>query len=257
MAKARAILMVVTNQDKIDIERPTGLWLEEFTIAYQRFLEAGYHISVASPAGGAAAIDPLSRDAVDAEKHRGVIEMLQFTLPLARCSVRDFDAIYFAGGHGAKYDFPYHPEVDRMVSGFVQTGKVVAAVCHGPAALLGARLSNGTPLIKDRRVTAFTNEEARALNWVQDLPFLLKRTAQHWHIGIAERSIYPVIQASLYTNVMWFHLESKLRELGANFEVGPMWQDHVVIDHTMLTGQNPQSTNSLARAIIRVLESSR
>ena len=51
MTNNTSILMVVTNQDKIDAERPTGLWLEEFTIAYQRFLEAGYTISVASPRG--------------------------------------------------------------------------------------------------------------------------------------------------------------------------------------------------------------
>jgi putative intracellular protease/amidase len=253
MVKKTSILMVVTNQDKIDAERPTGLWLEEFTIAYQLFLEAGYHISVASPKGRAAAIDPLSRDAVDVEKNKNAIERLQATVPLARLSPSDFDAIYFVGGHGAKYDFPYHPDVDRMVSGFVQAGKVVAAVCHGPAAFLGARLSNGTPLIKGRRLTSFTNDEARALNWGQELPFLLKRGSQYWHLGMAESSICHIIRASLYTNVMWSHLESKLRELGAKFEAAPIWQDHVIVDHKLLTGQNPQSTHSLAKAIIRAL----
>jgi len=245
--------MVVTNQDKIDAERPTGLWLEEFTSAYQRFLEAGYSIAVASPRGAAAAIDPLSRDDVDVEKNKDVIERLQSTVPLVRCNVSDFDAIYFVGGHGAKYDFPYHPDVDRMVSGFVQAGKVVAAICHGPAALLGARLSNGMPFIKGRRVTSFTNAEARAMHLVQELPFLLKRLSQHWHIGIAENSICHVIRASLYTNVLWSHLESKLRELGAKFEAAPIWEDHVIVDHKLLTGQNPQSTDSLARAVIRAL----
>lgn len=249
----KSILVVVTNQDKIDAERQTGLWLEEFTVTYQRFLEAGYHIAVASPKGGVAAIDPLSRVAVDGEKNRETIEKLRCTLPLARLSVSDFEAIYFVGGHGAKYDFPYHPDVDRLVSGFVQAGKVVAAVCHGPAALLGVRLSNGTPFIKGRRVTSFTNAEARDMHLVQDLPFLLKRFSQHWSMQLSASSISQVLQASLYTNVMWSHLESQLRALGAKFEAAPIWQDHIMVDHKLLTGQNPQSTDSLARAVIKAL----
>ena len=142
-----------------------------------------------------------------------------------------------------------------MVSGFAQAGKVIAAVCHGPAALLGARLSDGTSLIKGRRVTAFTHGEARALNWVQELPFLLKRFSQNWHIGLAKSSLYHAIHASLYTNVnvMWSHLESQLRDLGAKFEAAPNWHDHVIVDHKLLTGQNPQSTNSLTSAVIRAL----
>lgn len=253
MTNKRAILMVVTNQDKIDAARPTGLWLEEFTIAYQRFLDAGYAIAVASPRGGTAAVDPLSREEVDVEQNQEAMARLQSTLPLARLRVHDFDAIYFVGGHGAKYDFPYHPEIDRLVSGFMQAGKVVAAVCHGPAALLGARLSDGTPVVKGRRVTSFTNAEARALHWVGELPFLFKRFSQHWHIGLAERAMYPAMQASFYTNVMWVHLESQLRALGAKFEAAPSWHDHGIVDHKLITGQNPQSTNSLANAVIRAV----
>jgi putative intracellular protease/amidase len=130
---------------------------------------------------------------------------------------------------------------------------VNAAICHGPAALLGARLSNGTPFIKGRRVTSFTNAEARAMHVVQELPFLLKRLSQYWHMEIAENSICHAMRAALYTNVMWSYLESKLRELGAKFEAAPIWQDHVIVDHKLLTGQNPQSTDSLARAVIKVL----
>jgi len=143
--------------------------------------------------------------------------------------------------------------VDRMVNSFVQAGKIIAAVCHGPAALLGARLSNGTPFVKGRRVTAFTNEETRAINLPHELPFLLKRLSQYWHMGMAENLIDHIMQASCYTNVMWSHLESKLRELGAKFEAAPNWQDHVLVDHKLLTGQNPQSTNSLVSAVIRAL----
>jgi len=253
MAKNKSILMVVTNQDRIDAERPTGLWLEEFTTAYRRFLEAGYNIAVASPKGGKAAIDPQSFPSIDAEKNKDAIEILHSTLPLGRLGIGDFDAIYFVGGHGAKYDFPYHPDVNRMVSGFMEAGKVVSAICHGPAAFLGARLSNGSSVIKGRRVTAFTNEETREMNRIQELPFLLKRLSHHWSMPRAESSISHVFRASLYTNVMWSYLESKMRELGAKFEAAPNWQDHVIVDQKLITGQNPQSTNSLACAVIRTL----
>ena len=118
------------------------------------------------------------------------------------------------------FDLPGDPEVRRLVAEFAQAGKVLASVCHGPACLVGAMLRDGTPVVKGRKVTAFTDEEERAVELDGQMPFLL---------------------------------ETRLRELGAQFVPAENWQDNVVVDDRLVTGQNPQSSASAARAVIRLL----
>lgn len=119
------------------------------------------------------------------------------------------------------FDLPDDPHVQRLVCEFAESGKVLAAVCHGPACLVGARLRDGTALVRGRKVTAFTDNEERAVALDRQMPFLL---------------------------------ENRLRELGAAFVPAENWQDNVVVDGHLVTGQNPQSSASAARAVIRLLE---
>ena len=221
MADTTALLMVVTSHDRIDDEHATGVWFEEFAIPYQRFCEQGYEMTVASPRGGAAPVDPRSMpEDKDAAKNKAALEVLGHTLPLREVNVSTFDAVFFPGGHGTMYDMANNPDVARLVGHFADVGKVIASVCHGPAALVGATFADGTPVVKGRRVTAFTNEEEAAVELDKLMPFLL---------------------------------ESKLRELGAYVEPHPIWSDHVVVDGKLVTGQNPQSSGSSAEAVIKLL----
>lgn len=220
MSDSKNILMIVTSHNQIDANHPTGLWLEEFAIPYQLFRQQTYTITVASPAGGMAPIDPKSQQpSQSAETDRDALQALQYTEPLASIDPSRYDAVFFPGGHGTMYDLPT-AQVGEIVSQFINTGKVVAAVCHGPAALIEAKASDGTPLVQGRRMTGFTNEEEEAVQLAQLMPFLL---------------------------------ESRLRELGANFEKAPLWQDFVIMDGKLITGQNPQSSGSAAKAVIEAL----
>ena len=121
------------------------------------------------------------------------------------------------------YDLPDNPQVAKLVGQFADADKVVASVCHGPASLVGATLADGTPVVKGRRVTAFTNEEEAAVELDKLMPFLL---------------------------------ESRLRELGAQVETAAQWADHVIVDGKLVTGQNPQSSASAAKAVIALLATS-
>lgn len=220
MSDQKTILMVVTNHDRIDAEHPTGLWFEEFAVPYQLFREQGYSVTVASPKGGQTPLDPRSvPDAEQAEAYAEALQVLKETQPLSSVSVENYDAIFFPGGHGTMYDLP-SPEVAQIVSQFAEAQKVVAAVCHGPAALVEAKRSDGTPLVQGRQVTGFTNAEEQAVQLDQLMPFLL---------------------------------ESRLRELGAEFVAASNWSDNVVVDGNLITGQNPQSSGSAAKAVIEAL----
>lgn len=223
MPQKRSILIVVTSHGQIDANHATGLWFEEFAAPYTLFREAGYAVVVASPRGGEAPIDPRSLENYQAtpanEAARAALHdtrKVDSTLSASR-----YDAIFFPGGHGTMFDLPDNPQVQRLVSEFAQADKVLASVCHGPACLVGAMLRDGTPVVRGRKVTAFTDEEERAVQLDQHMPFLL---------------------------------ESKLRELGAHFVPAANWQDNVVVDGKLVTGQNPQSSGSAARAVIGLLD---
>jgi len=215
----RRVLMVVTSHSQISSEHPTGVWLSEFTEPYTLFRDAGYDITVASIQGGAAPVDPRSLKEASPED-LAVKKQLETTVSLREVATDGFDAIFLPGGHGTMFDMPDNVELARAITSFYESGRVVAAVCHGPAGLLGARLSDGTPLIQGKRVTGFTNEEEREAGFDALMPFLL---------------------------------ESRLRELGATFVGAPVWSDHIEQDGLLITGQNPQSSKSAAKAVIDTL----
>lgn len=220
MSSGKSILMVVTNCERIDSDHPTGLWFDEFAIPYESFRKAGYAVTVASPNGGRAPIDPRSTPNQDqAQTYAAALEALGNTLSLSSVKAEDYAAIFFPGGHGTMFDLPTEP-VGRLAGQFADAGKVVAAVCHGPAAFVRAARSAGTPLVKGHKVTGFTNEEERAVELDKLMPFLL---------------------------------ESRLRELGAEFVSAPPWSNHVVVDGKLITGQNPQSSAGAAQAVIDAL----
>lgn len=224
MSAKQHILVVVTNHDRIDANHATGLWFEEFAVPYQLFRAAGCQVTVASPKGGPAPIDPRSApDASQAATHAEALRALTDTRALSGIRSDDFDAVFFPGGHGTMYDLPV-AKVGRVVGEFADAGKIVAAVCHGPAALVAATRADGTAVVRGRRLTCFTNEEERAAQLDRLVPFLL---------------------------------ETKLRELGAEYIPSPAWSKHVVVDGTLITGQNPQSSADAARAVISALATSR
>jgi putative intracellular protease/amidase len=215
------ILMVVTSHDALPNGRKTGLWLEEYGTPYNEFAAAGFDIVTASPKGGAAPIDPRSFDnKAAASTFAKAIEQLERTKRLAEIEPAPFDAIFFPGGHGPMFDLAQDARVKVLLRHFVDAGKLYAAVCHGPAAFVGATTASGQPLVAGKRLTAFTNEEEREVGLDKAVPFLL---------------------------------EDKLCDEGARFEKAANWSDHVVTDGMLITGQNPQSSASAARAIITAL----
>ncbi|WP_234972732.1 type 1 glutamine amidotransferase domain-containing protein [Paenibacillus vortex] len=200
--------------------KKTGIWLSEFAEAYMAFQENGYEITVASPKGGAGPIDPGSvgdqtpQEILDASKH------LENTKKLDDVMAEGFEGIFLPGGHGTMFDLPDNQKLQQLLREFYEAGKIVAAVCHGPAGLVGATLSNGQPLVAGKRVNAFTDREEESTVLGSYLPFLL---------------------------------ESKIRDLGAIFVAAPNWSTHVEVDGNLITGQNPQSTLAVTNAVLSKL----
>lgn len=221
MPEPKSILIIVTSHGLMADGKPTGLWFEEFAVPYDLFRRQDYAVTVASPKGGKIPLDPKSLEQKEkTDEHQGAFEALQDTRALSDLNPDDYDAVFFPGGHGTMYDLPEAPAVGATLVRFFETGKPVAAVCHGPAALVGVHGADGAPIVKGRRLTAFTNEEEHVVELQDQVPFLL---------------------------------ESRLRELGGEFAPAPAWSDHVVVDGHLITGQNPQSSASTAKAVIDAL----
>jgi putative intracellular protease/amidase len=226
---SKKILMIVTSHDRLgDSGRATGIWAEELATPYQLFQEAGYAVNVASPKGGKVPFDPSSLRPAgenpasveylmnDAEAQKQITN----SLPLAQLAIDAYDAVFFPGGHGAMWDLPNDPDVRRLVEAAHAAGKVIAAVCHGPAGLLSARDGYGNSILAGRRVNAFTDAEESAAGLAGVVPFALER---------------------------------RMRELGGNFENLANWQAHAVRDGNLITGQNPASSEKVARLTVAAL----
>lgn len=213
----KKVLMVVTNHSHLQGGKQTGLWLSEFGEAYLAFTSKGYKVTVASPLGGKGPIDPGSVNDDTPREILDTVRYLEDTAKLDEVTASDYDAIFLPGGHGTMFDLPENEILQGLLRTFYETGKIVAAVCHGPAGLVGATLSNGQPLVAGKRVNAFTDREEADTGLGPSLPFLL---------------------------------ESKIRELGAIFVAAPNWSTHYEVDGNLITGQNPQSTVAVTNAVI-------
>ena len=216
MSAQKKILMIVTSHDLLDGQRTTGLWLEEAATPYRIFAEEGFSVDIASIKGGKAPVDVRSIPEKVTPDLQPVMDALERTMELGSISEAEYDAVYLPGGHGTMFDLPGNERLQEIIRSMYEKGKTVAAVCHGPSALVSLRLTNGTPLIKGKTVTAFTNGEELEAEMEGSIPF---------------------------------YLETRLLEDGAIFKKAPNWHDHIERDGNLITGQNPQSSASIARAV--------
>lgn len=237
------VLIVTTSHAVLgDTGYPTGVWLAEVTHPYFVFLEAGYEIDVASVAGGKVPVDPysdplnpkgiaghdlVSRGFLSVQAHAARLET---SLPLASVDPARYAAVVFAGGNGAIFDLPGSPDVARVGQAMWDGGKVVAALCHGSAALVGLK-DRGAPLVKGRKVTGFTDEE--------------EAIAQAQIVGKDGKSYLP------------FLLEVRLRGLGADWQEAGPFRSHAVVDGRLVTGQQNLSGLETARRVVEAVEAAR
>jgi putative intracellular protease/amidase len=219
------LLMVLTSHDRLgDTGKKTGFWLEEFAAPYYVFRDAGADITLASPKGGKPPLDPKSEEpgfqtdatrrfSADAEAQR----VLESTLPLSAIDPQEFDAVFYPGGHGPLWDLAEDADSIRLIETMYRAGKPVALVCHAPGALRHAKAADGTPMVRGRKVTGFTNGEEAAVGLTDVVPFL--------------------VEDALIAN-------------GGNYSKADDWEPYVVIEGNLITGQNPASSEPAARELL-------
>lgn len=103
--------------------------------------------------------------------------------------------------------------------------RIIAAVCHGPAALIDVKLANGSYLLAGQSVTCFSNAEEAALSNTK-LPWLLESVMRE---RIGEKGNFTAAKELL----------------GACTVVSGGGK--------LITGQNPASCKGMAEAILKEL----
>lgn len=225
------VLIVLTSHGTLGATgRPTGFYFEELATPYWALRDAGHAVEIASVAGGAAVMDPGGLPADEAKRPASVRRFLadpeaaaalEAMPAVATLDADAYDAVMLPGGHGTMWDFAESEPLAALVSRVHARGGVVAAVCHGPAGLVGATRPDGRPLVEGLRVAAFTDAEEEAVKLTDVVPFLLS---------------------------------SRLAALGARMQPGPNFTEQAVSDSRLVTGQNPQSSGAVARFLVEALE---
>lgn len=206
----------------------TGMWLGEYTHFYDVLTEAGHEVDLASVRGGVIPIDPVSLTPPVIQlggtnkryEDPDFMSALDDSPAIADVDLDTYDGIYLIGGHGTLFDFD-RPEVSDAVAHFADADKIVSAVCHGPAGLLGVRLTSGQLLLDGRKVTGYSITEEKLARRNDEIPYAL---------------------------------EDKLTEESAEYTKAriPMTK-HVVVDGNLVTGQNPTSATGVGEAVLELL----
>ncbi|PNS09422.1 type 1 glutamine amidotransferase domain-containing protein [Solilutibacter silvestris] len=221
----KPVLFVLTSHGaKGDTGQPTGYFLGEVTHPFAVLQGAGIPVEFASIAGGEPPVDGLDlADPVNAKywNDPAFRSALSSTRRLDDIDPANYSAIFFAGGHGTMWDFPQSAAAQRAIRDIYEHGGVVAAVCHGPSALVNATLSDGSPLVAGKRVAAFTDAEEHAVGLEHVVPFLLSKT---------------------------------LAERGAILQDAPTFSANSVADGRLVTGQNPQSATGVGEKLRDLLQ---
>jgi putative intracellular protease/amidase len=228
--ETKKLLLIVTNVDRYASGRVrTGLWLSELTHIYHSAKEKDWVVTIASPKGGEVPIDPeslkpLVLDKVSRDYYQSPAFMneLNHSKSLDEIKNNNYDCVYLAGGHATMYDFPDDVNIQSIIRNQYESGKMVAAICHGVGGLINVKLSNGQYLIRGKEMTGF--------DWFEEIIARRKREVP-------------------------FNLEAAIIERGADLKKAfiPM-TSNVVVDGNLITGQNPFSSKEMAKVVTRALE---
>ena len=221
--------MVLTSHSELgNTGKKTGFWIEEFAAPYYLFKDANATITIASPKGGQPPIDPKSNEpesltpaTIKFNEDESLQKLLANTFILKEMKAADFDAVFYPGGHGPLWDLTNDSDSIKLIEDFWKSKKPIVAVCHAPAVLLNVKDEQDEPLVKNKKVTGFTNTEEEAVKLSEIVPFLL---------------------------------EDELKNKGGIYSKKADWVSYAVVDGLLITGQNPQSSEIAAEELLKILK---
>lgn len=188
----------------------------------------GFRQKIVSPTGGQSPLEPrsLRRPFLDTSARNWLsdpsrMELLENTLSPEQIDSSEYDAIYFTGGHAVMWDFPENIGLQQITRDIYENRGIVSSVCHGYCGLLNTRLSDGELLVKARRITGFS--------WTEEIL-----------AGVSRE--------------MPYNAQQEMTQRGARYEKAFLpFTPNVVVDGSLITGQNPFSAKLTAMQVVSLL----
>lgn len=234
MQKKKILAVATNSNNEIGKEKPTGLWLSELTHFVDVVMQAGYEVDIASPSGGKIPLDSVrhSLDKQLKDKSNAMFmriprfkQALENSLAISKINVADYQAIYLAGGHGAMFDFRQSEALQNKLTEFYSSDKILSGVCHGVAGFIDTIDQSGNRIVKNKKITGFSNFEDRLAKAIEHLPFLL---------------------------------ETDLKKAGAIYRKNLIpFTSRIEIEHNFITGQNPASAKAVGKAVVKMLQANK
>jgi putative intracellular protease/amidase len=218
------VLFALTSHFKDEKGWESGCYVLEVAVPYFHLIKNGIEIDFVSPKGGEVPVKQLDLDDAKVKsffKDKVAKQKFLNSYHPKDISANNYDAIYFPGGHGVMFDLPHDNTIAKIASDIYENNGIVCAVCHGGAGLLNVKLSDGSYLINRKKLTSFSNQEEEAIGTDQKVPFLL---------------------------------ETALKDRGAIYSCKANWQEYVVVDGRLITGQNPASDLLMAKELVKALK---
>jgi putative intracellular protease/amidase len=224
----KVLFVLTSHEDLGNTGEKTGFWIEEFAAPYYALKDKGINIALASPKGGQPPIDPKSNEpdfqtpaTIRFNEDTETQELISQTLKLEMVNQADYDAVFYPGGHGPLWDLAEDKHSIALIEDFFNNNKTVAAVCHAPAIFKNTKNIDGTPLVKGKKVTGFTNSEEEAVQLTSIVPFLV---------------------------------EDMLKANGGIYSKKEDWNPYALEDGLLITGQNPASSELVAELLLERLK---
>lgn len=213
---SKKVLFILTSRNQYDDGTPTGLWLEEASEPYNILTEADIAVDITSIEGGAVPLDPNSTQNNELDKYAEFVAKIKDVPSIAEVDVAQYDAVYLPGGHGTVFDYAHNQQLSSILADFKDEDKIISSVCHGPSAFVGAKDKQGNFLVNGVTLTSFTDEEERTMGLENKVPFLT---------------------------------QTELENQGAKFITKENFTEHIETDSQFITGQNPQSSVAIGKAL--------
>ncbi|RBP53579.1 type 1 glutamine amidotransferase domain-containing protein [Arenicella xantha] len=221
----KKILIFMTNHATLgETDEANGTYAAELTHAVAEFDKAKFQYDLVTIAGGEAPL--YGENDFDDDAHKSVladpafVAKIKATKKAGDINIDDYDAVFYPGGFGLLSDLATNDEVAALTAQLYDKGAIVGAVCHGPAGLLPVVLNSGEKLLSTKEVTGFTRDEEVAAETIDKIPLVL---------------------------------EDELRTSAKSFSKVDVWQEHLVIDGQLITGQNPASAHAVGKAMVAAL----
>ncbi|KAJ3319681.1 hypothetical protein HDU76_000479 [Blyttiomyces sp. JEL0837] len=228
--KKKNVLFIITSHDELGATgKKTGWYLPEVAHPWLILKKAGFKITVATPKGGKPPMDPTSGEmfAGDKECNEWLADseaqkIINNSITLDKVKPEEYGVLIYPGGHGPMWDLATDAKSISLATKIYEQGGYIGAVCHGTAALVNVKLSNGTYLLANKKATGFSNAEEDAVGLSQYMPFMLETAIKEVSGGVYSKA-------------------------------EGLWGAHVTIDGRIITGQNPSSAGPMAEAFVKAL----